>query len=100
VVKRHFHKLFHAYTNTQPDFVEFDNETKCENLDDSDYHSDTLYYNVKKQSWINLADCLTQSCRTELNESVIKLLSLKSVIMKKEKLGKETFDNILDNITF
>jgi hypothetical protein len=26
--------------------------------------------------------CLVQSCRTELNESVIKLLSLKSVIMK------------------
>jgi hypothetical protein len=31
---------------------------------------------------INLADCLVQSCRTELNESVIKLISLKSVIMK------------------
>jgi hypothetical protein len=31
-----------AYTNTQPDFVEFDNETKRVNLDDSDYHSDTI----------------------------------------------------------
>ena len=33
---------FNAYTNTQPDFVEFDNETKRVNLDDSDYHSDII----------------------------------------------------------
>ena len=33
---------FNAYTNTQPNFVEFDNETKRVNLDDSDYHSDTI----------------------------------------------------------
>ena len=33
---------FNAYANTQPDFAEFDNETKRVNLDDSDYHSDTI----------------------------------------------------------
>ena len=33
---------FNAYANTQPDFVEFDNETKRVNFDDSDYHSDTI----------------------------------------------------------
>jgi hypothetical protein len=64
---------FNAHTNTQPDIVEFDNETKRVNLDDSDYHCDTIMSrnNLDYQHTNNNGHLLLNLCK----ETRIRILN-------------------------
>ncbi|VDI81224.1 Hypothetical predicted protein [Mytilus galloprovincialis] len=68
---------FNAYTNTQLDFIEFDNVTELVNLDDSEYHPDRVLSrnNLDHKHTNNSGKLLLNMCK----EAKIRILNGRTI---------------------